>query len=213
MIKKFDACLVPDDGSQLSGKMTEALPKQVNVIRIGLLSRFSSFKSEPEKKHVLVVLSGPEPQRTLFEDAIRQAAKDFHGAIVVVRGSNKSLLNAFPDNVEVHNMAGTKLLKSLFKQCSYVVCRSGYSSLMDLVAIKRDAVIVPTPGQPEQEYLADLVAGRGWFVVQNQKTFRFLNPSEVVNACNIPELSVNTFNTALGNLLHSKGGYKKNQQQ
>jgi UDP-N-acetylglucosamine:LPS N-acetylglucosamine transferase len=45
-------------------------------------------------------------------------------------------------------------LSSALRGAQTVVCRSGYSSLLDLAALGKSAILVPTPGQPEQMQLA-----------------------------------------------------------
>jgi len=57
-------------------------------------------------------------------------------------------------NVTVWPDPSAAELAEALKGAETVVCRSGYSSLLDLAALGQRAVLIPTPGQPEQVYLA-----------------------------------------------------------
>jgi UDP-N-acetylglucosamine:LPS N-acetylglucosamine transferase len=59
----------------------------------------------------------------------------------------------------------------LIREAGIIVCRPGYSTLMDLAALGRNAVLVPTPGQTEQEYLAEYLAASGTFCSMSQEQF------------------------------------------
>lgn len=171
-IKKFSVCLIPDMNHQLAGKLDENF-SNINKLDIGILSRFNEPITHRSEKFVLVLLSGPEPQRTIFENIILDKSRTSDSAIVLVRGSSAELKTVLPSNVVVYNVVESAVLKKLFEDCSFVVCRSGYSSIMDLQALQLPAVLVPTPGQYEQEYLAERMRQQGWFYSCAQADFDF----------------------------------------
>ncbi|MBN2778143.1 MAG: hypothetical protein JXR36_10890 [Bacteroidales bacterium] len=183
LLDKFDYCLIPDNyGAQsMAGLLARAELNQKNHY-IGVLSRFSEMKlaenvHNVKKADVLVLFSGPEPQRTSFERIVIDKFRNSDKKIAIVRGVlNKSEQNEiFPNNMIVYNNPDDNELFYLIKTTPVIICRSGYSSLMDLAACNRKAVLVPTPGQPEQEYLAENFVSRFGFVACQQNEIAILN--------------------------------------
>jgi len=122
-------------------------------------------------EYVAVILSGPEPQRSILEQKLLEQAMaltDRH--FTFVQGKTQGMEHHFvAENVEVVSYLTSRHLNELLLSCQVVVCRSGYSSLMDLAALGNKAILIPTPGQTEQEYLADYFADQGVFVAQRQE--------------------------------------------
>ncbi len=154
-LKKFSQCWVPDFPDRtLTAKLTE--PGKLRVRFIGMLSRFQSLKNISPTYDYLALVSGPEPQRTIFEQKIRMCFAELKGRKVLVRGLpglSEEIVH-LTDWDEVTFMNGERL-QHLIASSALVICRSGYSSIMDLAKMSKRAVFVPTPGQTEQEYLAD----------------------------------------------------------
>ncbi len=157
-IKKYNACWVPDfeeEENSLTGKLAHGDSKLKQINYIGPLSRFTRSASTSEKKYdVLILLSGVEPQRTLLEEKLTEAFAGTNFKIALVRGIESDIQKQFPGNFSIFNTANTKELEGLFLTSHEIICRSGYSTLMDLRALGLKALLVPTPGQTEQEYLA-----------------------------------------------------------
>jgi len=113
---------------------------------------------------VVALLSGPEPMRTQLENIVIEQLRDAAGQHVLVRGLPGRAVDLadVPRNIEVHNFADTALLNRLLPAARHIICRSGYSTLMDVYAITegRKLILVPTPGQTEQIYLAKREAAR-----------------------------------------------------
>jgi hypothetical protein len=158
-IRSFDECWVPDlesDGG-LAGTLSHPPSLPDNVTYIGPLSRFllgedTLQESTLGEYGILAVMSGPEPARTEFENLIRPQLKNYGLPYFLIRG--------LPGNEEHHepnemNHASAADLETIMTQAGVVICRSGYTSVMDLVRLRKKAVLVPTPGQTEQEYLAE----------------------------------------------------------
>jgi uncharacterized protein (TIGR00661 family) len=176
-ISHFSECWIPDHEKEnvLSGKLShdQQLPK--NACYIGPLSRFSG-KSIPEnsqkKYDVAVILSGPEPQRSIFEELLLEQLKEFTGSALIVRGISQNEAKVdLPPRVEIMDMADSERIFEIFSTASLIVCRSGYSSIMDLAGLGVNAVLVPTPGQTEQEYLAEYLYKKGLFFTMTQDDF------------------------------------------
>lgn len=182
-IRKFNKCLVPDFEASdlaLAGELSRNHKLQ-NVIYIGPLSRANRAVSELNNKApVLYLLSGLEPQRTILEEIIiKYHAQQPHQAILI-RGTERALKKIKPQqNLIVYELCNAKQLQSLVAACKYVVCRSGYSSIIDLVAWQKNAVLIPTPGQSEQEYLAQYLSDKKWFYSSQQANFFRFNEAEM----------------------------------
>lgn len=175
-INKFTNCWIPDFKQYpgLAGALSHP-PKLPSVpcYYTGPLSRMKPSEPNENKKGVLIVLSGPEPQRTLFEQIIFSQLQTAGQSFIVVRGlpNGGGPLLAALNNVVVYDHLAADELNRLMSIAEVIVCRSGYSSVMDICAAGARAVMVPTPGQTEQEYLAGLLAQSGSIVAATQEDF------------------------------------------
>jgi UDP-N-acetylglucosamine transferase subunit ALG13 len=181
-IRKFQACWVPDEKSEnnLAGKLShpDKLPKRP-VHYLGLLSRFHSTGIQEQKNHILVVLSGPEPQRSILENMIVQKISQHNGTASVVRGL-LTATNFIPstNTIKFYNYLPAEELNKEMEQAEYVISRSGYSTVMDIAKLKKKSILIPTPGQPEQEYIGKYLSASGMAVCIDQKKFSLLEAIE-----------------------------------
>ena len=156
-IKHYDACLIPDvEGKEaLSGELSKIQHSDVKVKYIGWLSRFTKPEVLPEKEnYALLILSGVEPHRSfLREEVVKRYRKS--GEHLIIAGDDKA---STVENIISLPYVRTEALKPLILSADHIICRSGYSMLMDLKVLGCEAELIPTPGQPEQEYLAKLHA-------------------------------------------------------
>ncbi len=169
LIQRYDECWIPDVEGEpnLSGTLSHGrtLP---NTRYVGVLSRME--KMEVEKRYdIIAVLSGPEPQRTFFEEKIIEQLEKLSYSALIVKGKTDS--DTRSQNNRIHTVAYlTKNdLNEAMLASDIVITRSGYSTLMDLAALqKRQVILVPTPGQTEQEYLAERFHEQNIFFTQHQ---------------------------------------------
>ena len=173
-INRFSQCWVPDaEGPiNLAGKLshTDRLPI-VPVKYMGVLSRFKKQQLVVTNK-LLVVLSGPEPQRSIFENIILLQIKDFGEPVVLVRGlPAQTATLSFGENIQVFNHLSSNELSQKIQQSEMVLARAGYSTIMDLAILQQKAILVPTPGQAEQEYLATYLKQQQLFYTCLQDKF------------------------------------------
>ncbi|MBK3517939.1 glycosyltransferase family protein [Carboxylicivirga marina] len=155
LINRFDECWIPDTQSKnnLTGTLSRTIHQ--NTRFIGICSRLSINSPDTNIKgaDVLVMLSGPEPQRTQLEDIIITQFEDSNTKVTILSGQpNKESKQIGNITILPHCEANVQL--KLIKHSKHIVCRSGYSTLMDLFFCQKHALLVPTPGQFEQEYLA-----------------------------------------------------------
>ncbi|MDL2261987.1 hypothetical protein LJC11_00605 [Bacteroidales bacterium OttesenSCG-928-I21] len=179
-IKKFDYCLVPDIDSvenSLTGRLTEN-SKNLNLKFIGPISRFEIRKDFYQRKikyDFVCILSGPEPQRTMLEKKMIDIFDNSNYKIVIIRGLPKcSEKKKDSTSIRFLNHATDSELLDYINCSKRIICRSGYTTIMDLVNIGRRAILIPTPGQSEQEYLALRLSEKHAFVSINQYE---LNPT------------------------------------
>nr|WP_299259886.1 glycosyltransferase [uncultured Aquimarina sp.] len=156
-IKKFDVCWVPDmaDDPSLSGELGHPKRSNIPVTYLGPLSRFT-YQNLPKKYDIMVLLSGPEPQRTMLEQKLFQEFERSDKKIVFVRGIIEERQKTYiKNNITVHNYLTGSTLQDAINSSNIIISRSGYTTVMDLAKLKKRAFFIPTPGQFEQEYLAE----------------------------------------------------------
>jgi len=185
---RFDQTWIPDfpGDDNLTGDLTRKYPLPRNHRFVGPLSRFGAGESVTEKTplDLLVMLSGPEPQRTLLEQRMLAQLRDYQGRAVVLLGRPEAeTLAGIRDNIQILPHVPSEKIEQLMRTAHTIVCRGGYTTIMELVSLGRSAVLVPTPGQTEQEYLCKRLAKKGWFasVQQNELEMQKLPDSADLN--------------------------------
>lgn len=182
-IRKYDYCLVPDlEGDiNISGELSHGLKLSPEVRFIGLLSRFwgESADLKPSsgriKDYILLILSGPEPQKTIFKNKIIRALGDKDVDLVILGakpegcGGNVERTLKSGVNIVYYDHLPTIEMRDLIENSDTIIARSGYTSIMELISLGKSALLVPTPGQTEQEYLAKTLSRKGWFSYMEQK--------------------------------------------
>jgi uncharacterized protein (TIGR00661 family) len=173
-IRKYRECWVPDVKAvhNLSGKLGHIDDASLNIKYIGPLSRL--HKKPADKKYdLMVILSGPEPQRTMLEERLNEELESYTGNVLFVRGlieAEEKII--FKDNVTYYNFMNTAALEQAFNESEIILCRSGYTTIMDLAHLGKKAFFIPTPGQYEQEYLAHRLKKSGLVPYATQNDFK-----------------------------------------
>lgn len=197
-IKKFNQCWVPDfeeKEKSLSGELSQGKVVNKNTVFIGPLSRFTKKESAAVKFFdVLLLLSGVEPQRSLLEKKLVAVFTNTKVKIALVRGTNIKQSKSFPENFTVTNVATTQQLETLFYSSEKIICRSGYSTLMDLYALGLNALLVPTPGQTEQEYLAEYWNKKFGFKTLSQNEISEASVLNLLNPIKNPVIPIENIN-------------------
>ena len=165
LINRFSECWVPDYANEpsLAGELSH--PAHLPAIPLRYIGPLSRLKAIPPNGNtqLLVLLSGPEPQRTLLENRILAQWNARPGeSMVLVRGLPLEKTTLTPiRNARIYNHLATDELSQELANARAVLCRSGYSSIMDLLPLEKQCFMVATPGQTEQEYLARFLAAQG----------------------------------------------------
>lgn len=183
----FDEVWVPDNSgtANISGALGHEADCAVPVFYLGPQSRFTAMKGGEVPSHgrVVVLLSGPEPQRTLFENIIVAELIRTGINAVVLRGmpGKNEVTHPAPNIEMVAHMNDEEMLR-IIAGAEVVIARSGYSTLSDLAQLNKRLIAVPTPGQTEQEYLADKHASENRLIKAEQSNFDLMNCMEKVRA-------------------------------
>jgi len=218
LISNFDHCWIPDYAhttNNLSGilahkKVFTATPVQF----LGPLSRFQrlrviaptiQIKLTGEKLFniansytILVVISGPEPQRSIFEKLVLKQALAMQKNTLIVRGiTEKQLYRQYNRYVTSVNYLTSKQLSLVISNSKYVISRAGYSTIMDLVALGKTAILVPTPQQTEQEYLAERLMKATYFYCVKQQEFDLLTAINALPKYTAPVLYTTQMSTEI----------------
>ncbi len=206
-INKFSACWVPDaEGSlNLAGALSHpAIFPKVPVNYLGPLSRFKQ-KDVECKYDLCIILSGPEPQRTVFEKMILGELYAVTGNVFLVRGlpGKTEIPGSNNSSIEIKNHLAADDLNSLILQSKMMQSRCGYSTVMDLVTLQKKAILVPTPGQTEQEYLGSYLQAQKIFYTVDQNKFSLAEALKTASAFvyNTPAIHVQEYKNVVGNFV------------
>ncbi len=157
IMAKYTFCWIPDYAGEpnLSGELSHEYSLPEHASFVGPLSRFSPVNNDAPGYELLILLSGPEPQRTLFEEILLDQLKPIDRRVLMVCGKTEQQeQQQVAPNVKLVSHLAARELNEAIAQAGLVIARSGYSTIMDLAALQKKAILVPTPGQTEQEYLA-----------------------------------------------------------
>jgi hypothetical protein len=182
----FEEIWIPDlQGSHsISLDLSFSASKNPQLKHIGILSRFSSNQIVHNKPNgYLAIISGPEPQRTLFfQELLRIRNSLSLGMTFIIDKISNKVSSDEMDNMRILVQPNDDEFLQEISNAKHIVCRSGYSSLMDLIRLKRTALFIPTPGQTEQEYLAEESVKRG-FVYRKQSSLKSIKSIEDWESC------------------------------
>lgn len=198
LLKNFNEVWIPDYESEnsLSGDLSHKKKLPSNFKFIGPLTRFESVHENTNYIiDLLCILSGPEPLRTELERKLILEFKNIKSKnIVLVRGTSKTI-EFETSNCKVIDLADSHLLAELIHQSKLILARSGYSTIMDLHVLGKPAILIPTPGQYEQEYLAKFHKNTTQFKFVTEKTLTlndtiFDLPKTLTNGYSFSNLSL-----------------------
>ena len=183
-LKKFTACWIPDmaGSNNLSGVLSNPkLKPSIPLWYMGCLSRLihtpssSADINSAAPSAFLGIVSGPEPQRTLFENLLWKAGNKLNIPFVVIAGRpskdepNKIIEENKNAKLYAH-LAAPELVREI-KRAEYIICRGGYTTLMELIPFGKKLIFIPTPGQTEQMYLGKLWEEKKWALCYAQEYF------------------------------------------
>ncbi|KAA0005321.1 MAG: glycosyltransferase [Thermoplasmata archaeon] len=180
--KRFAGVIVPDyaDEDNLSGELSHNLYR-IDESKLYYVGVLSDFKKKNLRKDIdcLVSITGPEPQRSLLEKKLLSQIRGLDGKIVVTLGKTEKKDVVKKGDVEVYSFMTKDEREDVLNRAKLVVSRSGYSTILDLAVIGVKALMIPTPGQIEQEYLGSYHNQRGTFYSVDQEKVDVVRDIEV----------------------------------
>lgn len=190
IIKKYTECWVPDilNTPNLAGELSHIKNPDLKIKYIGPLSRMH-FKKVEAKYDLMIILSGPEPQRGLLEEKLKKEITLYNGNVLFIKGIiEKEQKKEQIANVTFYNFMHSRQLEQALNESNTIICRSGYTSIMDLSKLNKKAFFIPTPGQYEQEYLAKKFKKEGLVPYTEQDLFTIKNLDELTNYSGLSEI-------------------------
>ena len=174
--RRFTGLIIPDislygGARNLSGKLCRSRIKSTiqRSYYAGILTSTRKMNLEEDLDY-LAIVSGPEPQRTALEKIILKQIQNLPGEKAVLLGSPRQERHEKLDaSTTVHSYVSTEEKARLMNRARFIISRSGYTTMMEMAELgKRHALLTPTPGQTEQEYLSRYYAREGWFLSRSQ---------------------------------------------
>ena len=201
-IEKFNKCLIPDFKGKinLSGDLSHKYKLPENYHFIGISSQFEKYDIETAeyKYDIAVIISGPEPQRSIFEKKITEQILQSGKKAILIFGLPDTSLRKQVENLTIVNHLSRAEMQDVIANSEIIISRSGYTTIMDLVKLQKKAVLVPTPGQTEQEYFSDYLKDKTMFVLRKQNDFDLNNAVNELKTLNpdfknVSNLACNSF--------------------
>ena len=206
-IRRFNECWIPDNNIEngLAGSLShpKILPS-IPVHYTGILSRLKKTGSAIKKGHLFISLSGPEPQRSLLEEIVIRDISHYHGTAAIVRGlpGHQNIIPSTNDIIFYNHLEASEYNAEIEK-AEWVICRSGYSTVMDLAVLQKKSVLIPTPGQTEQQYLGQFLQEKKFAVSMDQNEFSLseaLSKAELFEY-DLPAISDNNLKILVSSLI------------
>lgn len=191
-INKFNQCWVMDEEGEnnIAGSLSHPTKMpSIPCFYIGITTRLQPLDIAVKKK-VLVILSGPEPQRTILENKILGQLNNTSIKATIIRGvEDKNTVSISNTNATIYNLVDMETLNILIAESEFVICRSGYTSIMDLLLLHKKCIFIPTPAQTEQEYLATYLANKNLCIFYSQEDFNITEALLKAEKTNFKHLS------------------------
>jgi predicted glycosyltransferase len=183
-IRRYSACWIPDFAGEpnLSGILAHPKTLPPHTTYLGCLSRFVPIAGVEKKYDLLALISGPEPQRTNLEELLLSQIKQMPGlkALIVSGRPDQAERKEIAPGVFQVSHLGARELNEAMLASEMVLSRSGYTTLMDLAKLNKKAILIPTPGQSEQEYLGKYLMEKGYFYSLPQHQFNLQKALDAV---------------------------------
>ena len=181
LLKKFDQCWIPDVAGSLnfSGRLGHLDRSNLNIQYLGLLSRMKR-KDLPIRYDILVLLSGPEPQRSILESRLKESLEHCDKKVLLIQGIvSREQISKQSGSITQINFMNSDQLERAINESEVIISRPGYTTIMDLAIMKKNAYFIPTPGQYEQEYLAKRLEEQGLAPYCEQSEFTLEKLKEI----------------------------------
>ncbi|RFC55477.1 glycosyltransferase [Brumimicrobium aurantiacum] len=156
LLSKFDQIWVPDNQEQgLSGQLSNGLTRKKKYI--GPCSRFEQKHPNEVQEHKydsLYIISGPNPYNSHLLELVLKKEERLKGKSAIILPETLKIEQLESSNLDIYSDLNHDDFSNLINSSKQVISRAGYSTIMDLIALKKEAILIPTPGQVEQIYLS-----------------------------------------------------------
>ncbi len=205
ILRQFRHVFIPDfkGSDNLTGQLGHPLAFRDDQ-RLSYIGILSGIPKQPATVKVdgLIMISGPEPQRTVLEKLVLDQAKALSGHWVIVLGKPDSTMQPITRDgqLDIYPHLNRSAMANVMNNAELIIARAGYSTIMEIVALEKPALLIPTPGQTEQEYLAERLTEKGYFHSVRQKDLNLSEDIKRVPRCmlkKLPERPVNGLETLL----------------
>ncbi|TDH20870.1 glycosyl transferase family 28 [Segetibacter sp. 3557_3] len=211
-INQYAFCWIPDVAGPINLAGSLSHPRRLPRIKLrylGGISRLQLTGATTVLYDVMVIISGPEPQRSFLEATLLEDLKTFRGRVLFVRGlpGNAPQLGSF-NQVSIFNHLPATELSLAFEQSGMIISRSGYTTVMDIIKMKKRAILIPTPGQTEQEYLAEHLKSQYWCYTTTQHQFKLqaaLSAAETFPYC-LPDINMEEYKLVINEFVSNLHG-------
>jgi hypothetical protein len=190
ILQSYKRIIVPDKFGEksLAGKLSQT-NKSLKIHYVEYLSRFYNINACEDIKYkhydVLIILSGPEPSRSYLEQKLVNLMTKLRMKSLILGGfTQKSLFTKNPYADYQAHLPDIEFASAVVS-IPYIIARAGYSTILDLAVLNRMALLIPTPHQSEQQYLADYL--------DKKHFFRTLSEDELLKCESLPLLSRHIF--------------------
>lgn len=169
--KHFNTLFIPDFKNlehSLAGKLSHPrFLKYLNHQYIGLLSSYSKMPLPKNIDYLFVISGYLEEHKNNFVSKLLEQAKKLKGKKVFVLGNadSEEITEMDEFDIRIYSSAQSNLRKELLNRAKVVISRTGYTTIMDLVELDKQAILFATPNQSEQEYLARFNYFQDYFVI------------------------------------------------
>ncbi len=174
LIAPFNELWVPDADrtDNMLGELADPSLRTRRTHFVGPISRLQPLPSGPKTTQVIVIISGPEPQRSIFERMIVSQLLRTELTALIVRGiPEQDGVESVSERITmVNSMTGNELSEAIASS-EIIISRSGHSTIMDMAILGRNPIFIPTPQQTEQEYLALRLRNNGICYSESQQEF------------------------------------------
>lgn len=175
IFKRYNLLIIPDYPSNkdnLAGDLSHTnLIKKIPHIYSGVISQFKKVKTR-SKINYLVIISGflHEHKEEFFLNILKELQQKKGKKVFIMGDYKKDYKEKMNNNIEIYSSFKGLNKNELFNSSDIIISRTGYSTIMDLIEIDKKAILIPTPHQSEQEYLAEYHKDKRFFnIIKSQK--------------------------------------------
>jgi uncharacterized protein (TIGR00661 family) len=182
--RKYDKIIIPDSNERqsLTGELSHNLRYIPNdkLFYAGILADLPEENNTEEQTiDYFIIVSGPEPQRTKLENIIFQQVGNLKGKIIVALGIPEKNYKIRMGDAVFHTYMSRQEISYYLRKARFIISRPGYTTVMEMIELKKRGLFIPTPGQIEQEYLAAYFMENGWCYAASQYGLNILESERI----------------------------------